>query len=179
MDVGRAQREYGAIFSENMAPSSAPALTLRTGVGAQDQAAWKRQQMKEKLAQLKKQKAKAKEAAEEAALAKVAPKPVHTAKTMHAKRGLNLSRRDKQLLDIANKQIKKHHAEELAEEKKDQAAEKAVQQAKDKARASYLVCLSPCVTAVAAVVIVHVAEFRARRGRVVLTVLCAMRERWC
>jgi len=103
-----------------------------------DQAAWKRQQMKEKLAQLKKQKAKAKEAAEEAALAKVAPKPVHTAKTMHAKRGLNLSRRDKQLLDIANKQIKKHHAEELAEEKKDQAAEKAVQQAKDKARASYL-----------------------------------------
>jgi len=103
-----------------------------------DQAAWHREQMKEKLAQLKKQKAKAKEAAEEAALAASAPKSVHKAKTMHAKKGLNLSRRDKQLLDIANTQIKKHHAEELAEERKDQAAEKSLQQAKDKARAAYL-----------------------------------------
>jgi hypothetical protein len=120
-----------------------PPLMFRM-VDAQDQAAWHREQMKEKLAQLKKQKAKAKEAAEEAALAASAPKSVHKAKTMHAKKGLNLSRRDKQLLDIANTQIKKHHAEELAEERKDQAAEKSLQQAKDKARAAYLVCC-PCV----------------------------------
>lgn len=100
--------------------------------------------MMEKLAQLKKQKAKAKEAAEDAALAMVAPKPAHKAKAMHAEKGLNLSRRDKQLLDIANTQIKKHHAEELAEEKKDQAAEKALQQAKNKARTAYLVCC-PCL----------------------------------
>ena len=61
-------------------------LMLRM-VDAQDQAAWQREQMKEKLAQLKKQKAKAKEAAEEAALAAVAPKPVQKAKTMHADQG--------------------------------------------------------------------------------------------
>jgi hypothetical protein len=134
-----------------MGGARTPPLMLRT-VDAQDQAAWQREQMKEKLAQLKKQKAKAKEAAEEAALAAVAPKPVDKAKTMHAKKGLNLSRRDKQLLDIATTQIKKHHAEELAEERKDQAAEKALQQAKDKAHAIYLVCC-PCV-AVSSVLIV-------------------------
>lgn len=105
----------------------------------QDKTAWKAEQKAEKLAQLKKQKAKVKEMAAETALAKeAAPKPVPTSSKSQVKKGLNLSRRDKQLLQIAQKQIKKHHSEELAEEKKDESAEKTVQEAKAKARAAYL-----------------------------------------
>jgi hypothetical protein len=93
-----------------------------------DQAAYKEEKQQEKLALLKKQKAKAKEAAKDAALAKVVPKVV----PLRPKKGLKLSRRDKQLLDIANKQIKRHHAEELAEEKRDQQAEQTMQKYKAK-----------------------------------------------
>jgi len=103
-----------------------------------DKAAYSQEKLSVKLAQLKKQKAKAKEAAVEAAIAKAEPQPVPKAASVHAKKGLNLSRRDKQLLNIANKQIKKHHAQELAEEKRDKAAEKSVTKAKNAARAAYL-----------------------------------------
>ena len=93
-----------------------------------DQAAYKEEKQQEKLALLKKQKAKAKEAAKDAALSKALPKVV----PLRPKKGLKLSRRDKQLLDIANKQIKRHHAEELAEEKRDQQAEQTMQKSKAK-----------------------------------------------
>lgn len=105
-----------------------------------DQAAYKKEQQQEKLALLKKQKAAAKAAAADAALAKAAPKRAPRAVPLQPKKGLKLSRRDKQLLDIANKQIKRHHAAELAEEKRDQQAEEKRQKAKkakDKAKAAY------------------------------------------
>jgi len=105
-----------------------------------DQAAYTKEKEQEKLARLKKQKAAAKAAAADAALARAAPKRAPKAVPLQPKKGLKLSRRDKQLLDIANKQIKRHHAAELAEEKRDQQAEQKVQkakEAKDKARAAY------------------------------------------
>lgn len=95
-----------------------------------DQAAYKEEKEQEKLALLKKQKAKAKQAAKDEALAKAAQKSVPKVVPLKPKKGLKLSRRDKQLLDMANRQIKRHHAEELAEEKRDQQAEQKLQKTK-------------------------------------------------
>ena len=63
---------------------------------------------------------------------------------MRVKKGLKLSRRDKQLLVIAEDDIKKHHAQALAEERKDEKAEHHLQQTKEKGRAAYLVCNAAC-----------------------------------
>jgi len=104
------------------------ATQLTRGMCLQDKAAYKQEKLSEKLALLKKQKAKAKKAAVQAAIAKATSKA--------EPKGLNLSKRDEHLLEIATKQIKKHHAQELAEETRDDDAEKV---AKNKARAAYLV----------------------------------------
>ena len=112
------------------------ATQLTRGMCLQDKAAYKQEKLSEKLALLKKQKAKAKKAAVQAAIAKATSKAEPKAASVPSQKGLNLSKRDKQLLQIATKQIKEHHAQELAEETRDDDAEKV---AKNKARAAYLV----------------------------------------